>query len=487
MSDELTCPNCGKRMRYDFAQEKILCQDCNYSPLDAKAAQNSARPRAEIDITYRGEISANALAAFRTGHDYLHQGDPIKAAEAFKRSAYFQKDFVDAYIWLAQLADDEPTKRKYLSEVLALDSSNPAALRAMLVLNGRLTPEQAARTHHYNDVRTQAVDDAISTQTDVLLCPICSGHLTVDDTSGMVTCKFCGHQEKRAVQRSVRSDSLSAALMERKAQAVKWVIGARLLHCNECGAERTIPARKLSDDCPFCGSTHVILQDALDSFEQPDGIIPFSVTREAATQSITQQLQSFTQRVANFFDNNRVKRASIDGVYLPFWVFDSLVDITETHTYKGSTRNGNFAMAHAPTRTTYTDGVNNVPVCAVTSPPAHMTEKLGKFEMSAAIAYEPKLLAKFPAELYTIDFDQASLMARSLASQLAREKRQRVEIPTDQYEISYFAAVKSMSFQLLLLPVWVATLTEEDGDVRSALVNGQTGKVVLGRAEKRRK
>jgi hypothetical protein len=31
----------------------------------------------------------------------------------------------------------------------------------------------------------------------------------------------------------------------------------------------------------------------------------------------------------------------------------------------------------------------------------------------------------------------------------------------------------------------VATLTEEDGDLRTALVNGQTGRVVLGKAEKK--
>jgi hypothetical protein len=116
MADEMTCPNCGKRMRYDFAQEKILCKECGYSPLDAKAAQNAARPRAEVDITHYGEINANALSAFRTGHDHLHNGDKTKAIESFKRSAYFQKDFVDAYLWLAKLDDDEAVKRKYLSE-----------------------------------------------------------------------------------------------------------------------------------------------------------------------------------------------------------------------------------------------------------------------------------------------------------------------------------------------------------------------------------
>jgi hypothetical protein len=41
-----------------------------------------------------------------------------------------------------------------------------------------------------------------------------------------------------------------------------------------------------------------------------------------------------------------------------------------------------------------------------------------------------------------------------------------------------------MSFQLLLVPVWLATLHETDGDTRRALVNGQTGECALGKTEK---
>lgn len=45
--------------------------------------------------------------------------------------------------------------------------------------------------------------------------------------------------------------------------------------------------------------------------------------------------------------------------------------------------------------------------------------------------------------------------------------------------------VQNMIFQLLPLPVWIATLTEVDADVRLALVKGQTGKAVFGKAQRR--
>jgi uncharacterized CHY-type Zn-finger protein len=488
MSDELTCPNCGKRMRYDFQQSKIMCSDCNYSPLDAKMAEAQARgPRPEIDITHRGQVNHNAMAAFRTGHDLLYKGDRQKALDSFRRSLRFQADFADAHFWIAELSDEEKIKREHLGIILAHDPSHPEALRKLMILNGRLTPEQAARTRHYDDPQLQQVEEPVKAETQVLLCPVCSGNLTINDESGRVECRFCGHVEQREPAKGSGFDSLAMALIERKARGVKWVIGERLLHCNECGAERTIPARKLSENCPFCGSTHVIVQDALKSFEQPDGLVPFSISREEAGANIKAQLGSVSQRIANLFDNNRVKSALLDGVYLPFWVFDAMADITETRTYKGSSRDSRFVMANTQTRSTYTDGVYNVLVCAVHSPPASITDQLGKYKLDAVIPYDTKLLAKYPAELYSIDFDKASLDARSKVSAIMREKHGRKDTGDEQVQISIFSAVRDMTFRLLLLPVWVATLTEEDGDIRAAFVNGQTGKVVLGKAQKRRK
>lgn len=488
MSHELTCPDCGKRMRYNAVEEKIMCLGCGFAPLDAKMAEVNARgPRREIDITHRGDVNANAMAAFRTGHDHLYNGDREKARESFQRSLFFQADFADAHLWLAEIAEDEKNKRHHLGVILAHDASHPQALRQMMILNGRLTPEQAARTHHHNDPVLRRVEAPVKAQIQSLLCPICSGNLTIDAVSGLVQCRFCGHTEQRTPgANEVGADSLAMALIERKVQTTKWMIGERLLHCKECGAERTIPARKLSTECPFCGSTQVILQDALRSFEQPDGLLPFSVTRAEAEAAIRQALGGVMQRIANLFDNNRVKRASIDGVYLPFWVFDATADVTQTRTYKGSSRVGSFALAHSQSRTTFVDGVNNIHVCAVTSPPSSITEKLGKYDLDHVTAYDAKLLAKYPAELYNIDFDKASLEARSRVSALLRQKHSEKDAGDEQMEITVFAAVRDMSFQLLLLPVWVATLIEEDADLRTALVNGQNGKVVLGRAEKQK-
>lgn len=486
--DELICPHCGKRMRYDIEQEKIMCRDCNYSPLDARMQEVQEQgPRQRVQLSYRGEINRNAMAAFNSGHDYVRQGNNDKALESFKRAVYFQPDFADAHIAIADLVDDEATKRDHLSTVIAYDASNPEALRRLMVLNGRLTPEAAARTYHYNDQRIEHIGQVEAKQNEVLLCPVCGGQLTVWDETGQVECKYCGHIEVRTPSRNVGADLLSMALLERKAQPSRWVVGERILHCNECGAERTIPARNLTHECPFCGSQHVVQQEPAEALEQPDGLIAFRVSRQQAGEHIKAELKRTRHRIAALFDDNRIASGTLEPMFLPFWLFDAIADVTETRTYTGGDSdmlrlNGQGVV----TTTTFTDGMYDVSVCGVTSPSPELIAKLAPFDLKAMVAYQPKLLAKYPAQIYSIDFDKASLEARGIISAAMREKHGRRDTGDERMKITVSSLVKSMSFRLVLLPVWIASLLEVDDDTRTALVNGQTGKVVLGKSQKRR-
>jgi hypothetical protein len=331
-------------------------------------------------------------------------------------------------------------------------------------------------------------DAPVSTTTETLRCPHCLGDLTVNDATNKVECRFCGYVGDAPKREADGSDLLVAALLERRAQAVKWVIGERLLHCNECGAERTIPATQLSTRCPFCNSNHVIEQDALGSFEQPDGLIPFKITREEAGALIKERLRGMAERVKGWFDNNKIASASLSGYYLPFWVFDATVQINRTRIDKTPSNDRRRFAAPAYFQQTFNDALYDVAVCAVDSLPEEMTGALGEFHTGAMVDYERDLLAKYPAGLYNIDFDRAALRARSRVTAEMRDRYGQRELTDgDTVTINVFANVQQMSFRLILMPVWVATLLEEDRDTRMALVNGQNGKVVLGKTQKRKR
>jgi uncharacterized protein YbaR (Trm112 family) len=483
MQDELTCPECHRRMRYDFDEGKIKCPACGYAPLDAQSVIARSRPQTTYKrLSHRGEVNVNALTAYNSALHALTQNDPQTARHALERALYFQADFADAHIVMADISDDPAQKRHHLTSVLALDSLNHEALKRLMVLEGRITPEQAAALDQSADPQPTATPVPVPTQTEALLCPVCQGRLSVDEANGRVHCVFCGYIETLAAVAPAPTLDLTRALLQRRAQPVRWIIGSRLLHCNECGAERTLPARKLSERCPFCGTNHVILRDAVQSFEQPEGIIPFVLGRDAALQAIHDHLNQLWQRLANVFNKNRIRHAALDGVYLPFWYFDVLMQVTQTRTYDMS-RNY-LETPRLPTRLSFDDGVNDLPIPAADQPTAHLLNRLGAYDLRQLQPYAPRLLAKYPAELYTREVDVASLDARSMASQRMRAKHEDPGGEEQSTTISVLSVVKQMHFRLLLLPVWVGMLEEQDGDRRPALVNGQTGKVVLGKVLK---
>ena len=257
---------------------------------------------------------------------------------------------------------------------------------------------------------------------------------------------------------------------------MKWIVGAHILHCNQCGAERTIPARRLSSVCPFCGSQQVIEQDALQTIEQPDGLVAFTVSEDEAKAAIRERLKGIGERIAGWFDDNRIVNAAVEGVYLPYWVFDAQVEVSRTTIdRRTSSLYENRQQIKPYQHETFNDGLIGVGIPAVTSPAPDLTAQIGAFDASAAVAYEPKLLATLSRRALRRGF------RRRLAAGAERRRRSHAGAlqgrrESQSYDVNVFTSVRQMSFTLLLMPVWVITLFEHDGDVRAALVNGQTGR-----------
>lgn len=487
MNMNLTCPECGGRLRLDLATTTMRCPKCGYTPttdLDAKAAEVKARgPRKDVVLRNTAGLSPRAVVLFDNAQDALHLGKQDEAAGYLKDALDLEPEFDDARMMLVRLSEDEAIKRDHLSTILARNPGHAEAMQMMLVLNGRLSAEQMARAQASDGPVQQRAKGPVGATTQSPRCPRCEGDLTVLDGSGQAECRFCGWRGEARAAGVGGDDLLMAALLERRAQPVRWQIDQRVLHCQSCGAEHTLPGDKLSSRCPFCHSTQVLVQDALGSFEQPDGLLPFVISREEAGARIKERLQGLDERLKGWLDDNRVARATLNGYYLPFWLFDAQVTVNRTridrsHSRMGTTR-GSVQPAYQ--HSSEQDGVLSLPVCAVVSPPPALTAALGAFDLSKLIPYDPAQLSRYGAELYTQDVDAAALTARSRITQMMRERHERRGANDDRdVTINVYSLIQTMSYRLALLPVWAATLEERDGDLRPALVNGQTGKVVLG-------
>ena len=118
-------------------------------------------------------------------------------------------------------------------------------------------------------------------------------------------------------------------------------------------------------------------------------------------------------------------------------------------------------------------------------PPPSFLDQVHPFDLHAPVPYEPCLLADWPAQLYNLDVEVVVEDAYDTMLALARRQAGppvRVMATWDSTLPSNTRRsfqVSCTTYQLVLLPVWVALLQSQD-ERSLALVNGQTGKVVLG-------
>ncbi|MCU0499648.1 MAG: hypothetical protein MUF87_20040 [Anaerolineae bacterium] len=479
------CPQCAGKQTFVITREKIECQRCGYIVRDEKHQPVPPNPRPQraphdrtqykisYRITHRGGVESYVEAAFTTAMDHAKRQDWDGAIKHLRRCIDFQSDFSDAHLWLSRLLEDPVERRDHITSVLAHEPTHGEALRELMIIDGEISG--GGEFNEFTMPETRDAGGAVATVIKNARCPRCgSSTLSDDDAGGVLLCDTCGYREDKGKHVGAMS-LLSAALIKQRSQPVRWQVGERYLKCGSCGSSRTIAARQMVETCPFCGSKNVIEQDALETLRQPDGIVPFALSRKNALENLENELSGFGEKLKGLFNNHKVKRVEIEGLFLPFWTFDVILDllntIIDTSMFESSRRERNFNVYQTET---IPEAANNVLIPGFKYPPRALIDRLGKYSLSRVVGYDPRALAQHSAEIYTLPFDQAAMEAHE---QVANQVRQK-------YHANVSCMVKHMTFRLLLLPVWTITIFEQDHQVRPGLINGQTGRVALGRPQR---
>lgn len=123
---------------------------------------------------------------------------------------------------------------------------------------------------------------------------------------------------------------------------------------------------------------------------------------------------------------------------------------------------------------------DNLVYSAVDFPPWWLLKQVLPFELQSVVSYKPRLLGNWPAALYQRDVEQVvqQAYAAMLAKAVWRKKSLALNHAVNLVELRRTFQVTSVTYQLVLLPVWVG-LARRKGETRLVLVNGQTGNVVL--------
>ncbi len=123
--------------------------------------------------------------------------------------------------------------------------------------------------------------------------------------------------------------------------------------------------------------------------------------------------------------------------------------------------------------------VGDVVVPATHRVPYALHEIFERFDLSAAVPYDPAYLADWPAEIHEITVSDASLVARRRVLDHARsdvERQAESEVGKLQDLKIFSRSLSVQTYKLLLVPIWIANY-RYDGITYTVAISGQTAEV----------
>lgn len=467
------CPHCDARLCPSPDGKRLWCQFCGTTRDDPDALQKlevyqaSTINRTAYDPPAREiDMSLEQRRTLDSAWDSIQTGDLVTAAYILQYALREDPNFADAWYLRSMTIDDRAEKLTCLNNALQAQPYHEYAWRDKGVLEGVIPPCGEGQVGAMPDP-VEPVEAESKTQS----CPTCTGALTFDAALGTLICHHCGFRPGDLPRARFRGgyDKLDHALLQRRFGFSKaWRIGERVLVCQNCHAQLTLSSSTLSTQCPFCDTSHVLVQDAVGSFEQPDALLPFKVDRQAAASAVHRRLSSGVQQ--------QIERGEIQGVYLPFWAFRLVTIALEYFT----------PVSH---------NVGDVLVSGAVQPAQAVLYELMPYDLSQLVSYDHRYLAQWPAQIYSLDVIQASITGWAYIKYAAWQRVYRGQLPLvelartdrDAYHLPDQSMsreldrikVEGLRYRLLLLPVWMITLHMANGMRRPAVVNGQTGEAII--------
>lgn len=265
----------------------------------------------------------------------------------------------------------------------------------------------------------------------------------------------------------------------------------RIVRCDSCGAEIEFDADLHARECPFCASP-VVTDTGIHRHIKPQAQLPFLITEDEAREAMRRWLRGL------WFAPNDLKKLAraergMQGIYAPYWTYDAETE-TEYRGQRGRIRHrtrhvpvrvdGRTRMQAqtvaeidwTPTRGRVARNFRDVLVLGSRSLPKRFTDGIAPFDLMALSSYDPRFIAGFRSEAYTVPVEEGYDEARGVMNAVIEADIRR-DIGGDQQRITHMdTRVGDLGFKHVLLPVWLAAY-RYGGKSYRFVVNGRTGAV----------
>lgn len=360
---------------------------------------------------------------------------------------------VQASFYMSQVVDDPREKRKYLEDALAINPTHAEARKMLAILDGKLKPEDIVNPDAL-PAQSREMQDA---QADRFTCPKCGSRMVFDADGRTLYCESC--RREQALGSGAPQNEQDFILAMATGQGHRKPVATKTFRCQGCGAQFLLPPEVISETCAYCGSVYVVA--GTRDLVEPDSIVPMAFNQHEAAV-----------RLVKWVEKHKIspegKVQAPRGLYLPVWTFDIMGNVP----WNGTVYRDKREVPVSGEKMVSFDDI----VIYSTPKLSELLPKIIKgYALGSAAAYDPRYLAGWPAEIYQTPMADASLNARKQAVERIRDSiYDEVNSVRDlHYSTSNLA---TLSFKLVLVPIWVTEYTLE-GRTYRVIINGQSGLV----------
>ena len=323
-------------------------------------------------------------------------------------------------------------------------------------------------------------------------CPACTAPLRYDGESGKLVCDFCGssyrveevealyaEKDKSAAEAAKAAEEKAASAPEPESWGEEEE-ALRAYLCPSCGAELICEKTTAATACPYCGNPTVV-PGRLSGALKTDFVIPFKIDKNAVVEALHKHYGKHNFYLPRpFRSENHIQK--VQGVYVPFWLFDATA--MGTGTFEGTDsvtrRRGDYEVTTTMHYDVLREGkarFDKIPVDGSQKMPDNYMDALEPFDYTQLKPFSTAYLPGFLADRFDVPAaDCASRMEKrceeTLEYLLRSDVSHSVVITKD-----FHAKITDSKAHYALLPVWMLTTKWRDKNYLFAM-NGQTGKFV---------
>ncbi len=305
-------------------------------------------------------------------------------------------------------------------------------------------------------------------------CKNCGSELWFNPKRGSLVCKYCESnyflptKNDKAVLVRQYSSAFHPNQLNKNLNAYR---------CNGCQNTYYMSSEEKSKKCPNCGnSSSEIVQD---SGYCADGIIPFKITKEQASENFKKYvkgLKNAPKELKNMASNHKLM-----GVFIPVWNFSynisaiysaNAVDLKKDES-------GSFYSVPKPVFGDRTKRVKSLDQCATTIEDDSFLDLFDEDDYANIIPYTPEYTYGFRVDTINKDIHEYYYAIEEKAEK-EFEKEIKHSILSKYKDVSSMEVetkLKDVFFNFTYVPVYINTYSHK-GKIYKTYISGTTGKVV---------